>query len=139
MEHKRRGFEEHTGLCFGFGLSSSNMEKSEKYHKSSPYDFCNIFCKYFESDVTCGQVWLPILRVCALQLTHPKCTHTAVNTHTVNTHPEQWAAIYAAAPGEQLWVRCLGSRGTSVARETVSLRGKLSTSFFFFFFKQETV
>ncbi len=46
-----------------------------------------------ESDVTCGQVWLPILGICALQLTHPKCTHTAVNTHThrehthtVNTH-----------------------------------------------------
>ncbi len=34
-------------------------------------------------------------------------THTAVNTHTVNTHPEQWAAIYASAPGEQLGVRCL--------------------------------
>ncbi len=32
----------------------------------------------------------------------PKCTHTAVNTH-----PEQWAAIYAAAPEEQLGVRCL--------------------------------
>ncbi len=31
-------------------------------------------------------------------------THTAVNTHT---HPEQWAAIYAAAPGEQLGVRYL--------------------------------
>ncbi len=30
-----------------------------------------------------------------------------MNTHTVNTHPEQWAAIYAAAPGEQLGVRCL--------------------------------
>ncbi len=29
------------------------------------------------------------------------------HTHTVNTHPEQWAAIYAAAPGEQLGVRCL--------------------------------
>ncbi len=28
--------------------------------------------------------------------------HTAVNTH-----PEQWAAIYAAAPGEQLGVQCL--------------------------------
>ncbi len=27
--------------------------------------------------------------------------------HTVNTHPEQWAAIYAAAPGEQLGFRCL--------------------------------
>ena len=24
----------------------------------------------------------------------------------MNTHPEQWAAIYAAAPGEQLGVRC---------------------------------
>ncbi len=31
-----------------------------------------------------------------------KCTHTVVNTH-----PEQWASIYAAAPGEQLGVRCL--------------------------------
>ncbi len=40
--------------------------------------------------------------------THPKCTHTAVNTH-----PEQWAAIIAAAPGEQLGVRCL-LKGTSV-------------------------
>ncbi len=53
--------------------------------------------------------------LCILDLSHPKCTytavnthtHTAVNTHTVNTHPEQWAAIYAAAPGEQLGVRCL--------------------------------
>ncbi len=27
-----------------------------------------------------------------------KVHHTAVNTHT---YPEQWAAIYAAAPGEQ--------------------------------------
>ncbi len=34
-------------------------------------------------------------------------THTVVNTHTVNTHPEQRAAIYAAAPGEQLGVLCL--------------------------------
>ncbi len=28
-----------------------------------------------------------------------------VNTHTINTHPEQWAAIYAAV--EQLEVQCL--------------------------------
>ncbi len=28
----------------------------------------------------------------------------------MNTHPEQWAAIYAAAPGEQLGVRCLAQR-----------------------------
>ncbi len=38
------------------------------------------------SEVTCGQVWWPILGICALHLTHPKCTHTAVNTHTPWTH-----------------------------------------------------
>ncbi len=58
------------------------------------------------SDVTYGQVWWPILGICALHLTHPKCTHTAVNTHTpwTHTHPEQWAALYAVAPGEQVLV-----------------------------------
>ncbi len=33
-------------------------------------------------------------------------THSSEHIHTVNTHLEQWAAIYAA-PGEQLGVRCL--------------------------------
>ncbi len=32
--------------------------------------------------------------------------HTHTHTHTVNTHLEQWAAIYAAA-GEKLGVQCL--------------------------------
>ncbi len=40
--------------------------------------------------------------------THPSTqTHSSEHTHTVNTHPEQWAVIYAAAPGEQLGFRCL--------------------------------
>ncbi len=89
--------------------------------------FINLFYfKYFLSfsllsDVTCGQVWLPILWIFALHLTHPKCTHTAVNTHTVNTHrhththththrehtPGAVGSIYAAVLGEQLGVRCL--------------------------------
>ncbi len=34
-------------------------------------------------------------------------THCSEHTHTVNTHPEQWVAIYAVAPGEQLGVQCL--------------------------------
>ncbi len=29
------------------------------------------------------------------------------HTHTLNTHPEQWAAIFAVAPREQLGVGCL--------------------------------
>ncbi len=40
----------------------------------------------------------PILSAHTQQWTH---------THTLNTHPEQWAAIYAAVPGDQLGVRCL--------------------------------
>ncbi len=34
-------------------------------------------------------------------------THISEHTHTMNIHPEQWEAIYAAAPGEQLGVQCL--------------------------------
>ncbi len=43
------------------------------------------------------------------------------HTHTMNTHPEQWAAIYAAVTGEKLGVRCLAlehlSCGIEVERE----------------------
>ncbi len=42
-----------------------------------------------------------------------KCTHSSEHTHTVNTPPEQWAAIYAVEPGEQLGVQAL-LNGTSV-------------------------
>ncbi len=51
-----------------------------------------------------SQVWWPILGIRALPL--PIQVHTQQWTHT-HTHPEQWAAIYAVAPGEQLGVRCL--------------------------------
>ncbi len=48
-----------------------------------------------------------------------KCIHTAVrseqtHTHTLNTHPEQWAAD-AAVPGEQLGFLCL-ARGSHLSR-----------------------
>ncbi len=75
-----------------------------------------------KSEVTCGQVWCPILGICALHLTHPSAktqqwtharthahththahmhartharthTHTHTHTHTVNTNAEHWAAI----------------------------------------------
>ncbi len=68
----------------------------------------------FLSDVTYGQIWWPILGIHALHLTHPSAhTQQWTHTHTVNTHPEQWAAFYAAAPGEQLGVRCLAQRHLS--------------------------
>ncbi len=41
-------------------------------------------------------------------------THSSEHTHTVNTHPEQWAAN-AAAPGEQLEVQCL-AQGSHLSR-----------------------
>ncbi len=52
--------------------------------------------------MTYGQIWWPILRIHVLQLTHPKCTHTAVNIHT---HREQTPG----AVGRHL---CCGTRGT---------------------------
>ncbi len=37
--------------------------------------------------MTCDQVWLPIHGICALHLTHPKCTHSSEHTHThIHTH-----------------------------------------------------
>ncbi len=33
--------------------------------------------------------------------------HSSAHTHTMNTHPEQWAAIYAVVPGKHLGVQCL--------------------------------
>ncbi len=62
-----------------------------KNHTHYNTQYINIFQRWkwkvkSESDVTCGQVWWPILRICALHLTHPKCTHTAVNTHTHREH-----------------------------------------------------
>ncbi len=65
-------------------------------------------CLKSESDVTYGQVWWPILGIRALHLPIQSAhTQQWTHIHTMNTHPEQWAASYAAAPGEQLGVQCL--------------------------------
>ncbi len=40
---------------------------------------------FYKSDMTYDQVWLPILGICALSLTHPNCTHTAVKTWLAST------------------------------------------------------
>ncbi len=70
-------------------------------------------------DVTYGQVWWPILGICALHLTHPSAhtqqwTQTHIHTHSEHTHPEQWAAN-AAVPEEQLGVRCF-TQGSHLSR-----------------------
>ncbi len=67
------------------------------------YKFNGFKLNFKWSEVTKGQVWWPILWICALQLTHPKCTHTAVNTqtHCEHTPGAVGSHYYAAAPGEQ--------------------------------------
>uniref|UniRef100_A0A8C2BZY7 TLE family member 5, transcriptional modulator n=1 Tax=Cyprinus carpio TaxID=7962 RepID=A0A8C2BZY7_CYPCA len=66
-----------------------------------------LYSRLLKSDVTYSQVWGPILGIRALLLTHPKCTHTAVNTHS----------------SEQLGVRCLAqghlSRGIEGGESTL--------------------
>ncbi len=63
-------------------------------------------------DIMIAVLGIPILGIRVLHLTHPKCTHTAVNTN-----PGQLAAIYAAAPGEQLGVWCLAQGHLSCGNE----------------------
>ncbi len=54
----------------------------------------------YESEVMCGQVWCPILGICALHLTHPSA-HTQQWTHTHREHTP-------GAVGSHL---CCGARG----------------------------
>ncbi len=79
----------HTAL-----LSHSKLPQGKFLHRDSP------------SDVTYGQVWWPILRICALQLTHPKCTHTHSSEHT-HTHTP-------GAVGSHLCCGAQGAVGGSV-------------------------
>ncbi len=63
---------------------------------------------YSISDMTFGQVWWPILRICALHLTHPTCTHTAVNTHTPWTHTRSSGQSFMLRhPGSSWWFGAL--------------------------------
>ncbi len=58
--------------------------------------------EFSESEVKCrvAKYVTHTLNLCSA-LNPSKCTHTVVNTHThtVNTHPEQWAAILLRRPG----------------------------------------
>ncbi len=57
--------------------------------------------------MTYGQVWWPILRISAL---HPKCTHTAVNTHTPWTHT--WSSAHTQQCTHTPWTHTWSSAHT---------------------------
>ncbi len=61
--------------------------------------------KFSESEVNCGQVWWPILGICALNLAHP-----SARTHS----PGAVGSHIAAAPEEQLGFGALLNGFTSV-------------------------
>ncbi len=68
-----------------------------------PYSFVMSPKMSNKNDVIYGQVWWPILGICALHLTHPKCTHTHTHTHTHSsehthtawTHTQQWTHTHS--------------------------------------------
>ncbi len=64
--------------------------------------------------MTCGQVWWPILGICALHLTHPKCTHTAVNTHTPWKHTRSSGQPFMLRRPGSSWGFDALLKGTSV-------------------------
>ncbi len=79
------------------------MQCKSLWIKASIYIYIYIYIlnKWKWSDVTCGQVWWPIIRIFALHLTHPSA-HTQQWTHT-HTHCEHTPG----AVGRQ----CCGARG----------------------------
>ncbi len=66
-----------------------------------------------------------ILNLCSA-FSHPKRTNTAVNTPTINTHLEQWAAIYTAAHMEQLGVEKSLVKGES---NSLTIRPRLPATY----------
>ncbi len=67
---------------------------------------CMVFSKAIRKGkhVTCGQVWCPLLGICALHFTHPN-EHTqqwVANTHT-HTHMEQWGLVPCSRVSPQMW------------------------------------
>ncbi len=65
-------------------------------------------------DVTYDQVWWPILGICGLHLNHPKCTHTAVNTHTPWTHTQSSGQLFMLRHPGSSWGFSALLKGTSV-------------------------
>ncbi len=73
-----------------------------------------ILLKKRECDVTHGQVGWPILGFHALYVTHPKCTHTAVNTHTPRTHTQSSGKPFMLRRPGSSWGFGALLKGTSV-------------------------
>ncbi len=84
--------------CYADNLHYHSKVMTDKIKKK-----CLMLTKaasFYESDVTYDQVWWPILGICALHLSHPKCTHTQQWTHTPWTH---------TSSGQPFMLRHLGS------------------------------
>ncbi len=64
----------------------------------------------------CGQVWWPILRICALHLT--LCTHTAVSSEQTRTHTPR--AVGIRAVGSHFYPNAQGAVGGLVPCSRVS-------------------
>ncbi len=93
---------------FEFGLEQNyRTVKTWRFFRNSPFKLLKWKWKW--SDMWPSMV-THTRNLCSAINPSKVHTHSSEHTYTVNTHPEQWAAIYAAAPGEQLGVRHL-SRG----------------------------
>ncbi len=75
-------------IFWGGTASLVSSEETSLIYKQGCYQHGQFSLHLYESesDVTYDQVCCPILGICALHLTHPRSTHTVVNTHTVGSH-----------------------------------------------------
>ncbi len=65
-------------------------------------------------DVTYSQSWWPILGICALLLTHPRCTHTQQWTHTHREHTQSSGQSFMLRRPGSSWGFSALLKGTSV-------------------------
>ncbi len=96
--------------------TKNGCELQSRYVSQTGHIGHNMFLFLYWSpvfNVTSDQVLWPILGICALHLTHPKCTHTAVNTHTPWTHTRssgqlfilrRWGAVGGSVPCSNHWL-----------------------------------
>ncbi len=108
----KAGFDVFGGCAYCFWLLALILHQ---VHFPILMPITNILAVYeSESDVTYGQVWWPILWIRALHLNHPKCTHTAVNTHTPWTHTRSIGQPFMLQRPGSIWGFGALLKGTSV-------------------------
>ncbi len=83
-------------------LGGGDLNLSTQHSRLKKSPLATDIVSEWMSEVTCGQVWWPILRICALHLTHPSAhTNSSEHTHTHREHTP--GAVGGSVPCSRVW------------------------------------